>query len=66
MNIGSDIDSDIDMINDIRAPKERRFRERVDFMEILDDHEFISRFRVSKISFIELLNARDTGISVGD
>ena len=45
------------MINDIRAPKERRFRERVDFMETLDDLEFISRFRVSKISFMELLNA---------
>ena len=41
MNKGSDIDSDIDMINDIRAPKERRFRERVDFMETLDDLEFI-------------------------
>lgn len=52
----SESDSDLDLINNIRAPKERQFRQRIDFLETLEDNDFKQRFRVNKETFLILMN----------
>lgn len=40
----------------MRAPKPRRFKERIKYLETIDDINFLQRFRMSKRSFQLLLN----------
>ena len=42
----SDIDSDIDFIEDISIRFDRKFKERTNFLETLNDTEFLKRFRI--------------------
>lgn len=48
-------DSDFEFINQIDARKKRKFQNRPDYLHILDDIEFIRRFRLGKNSFILIL-----------
>jgi hypothetical protein len=50
MNL-SESDSDIEFIANIPVRKPRKFRERSNYLNILDDDEFLRRFRISKRSF---------------
>lgn len=52
-----------DFINQIRAPKQRVFKNREDFLTVLDENDFLSRFRLSKASFLVLLEMIRTKIS---
>ena len=54
MNLSSEEDSDDALIDRIRVPKDRNFKERVKFLAVLDDQEFLRRFRVSKQTFNSL------------
>lgn len=42
--MSSTSDSDIDFIDRLRAPKPRKFRERVNYLETLDDVEILFKF----------------------
>lgn len=54
MNIISGMESEFD--TESEPDDQRLFRERENYLESLNDSEFIRRFRVSKITFLELLN----------
>lgn len=56
MTSTSDEDSDIELIDQIRAPKPRKFKKRVNYLEELDEEEFLGRFRITKTTFILLCN----------
>lgn len=49
--MSSSSDSDSDFINGHRTLKKRKFNERKNFLETLDDNEFHRRFRVTKQTF---------------
>lgn len=51
----SESDSDIEFIDNLRAPKERQFKDRPDYCNILDGKDFLRRFRLSKQTFTILL-----------
>lgn len=55
MTSTSDSDSDIEFIDGLRAPKARVFKERVCYLDTLDEMSFLRRFRMSKESFRLLL-----------
>lgn len=52
----SESDEDNEIINGLRSPSERNLRERVNYLETLDDKNFLGRFRMSKTSFKALLD----------
>lgn len=52
----SSSDSDFEFIDGINARKPRNFSFRPDYLHVLDDNEFIRRFRLSKTSFELILN----------
>lgn len=56
MDFQSESDEDIDFINNIRAPKVRKFQDRRNLLEELDDNEFLRRFRIGKVTFEYLCN----------
>ena len=56
MSSTSDSDEDINFINELRAPAPRTFKERQNYAETLDDVNFLRRFRLSKESFLLLLD----------
>lgn len=51
MDFVSESDSDNEIIDSIRIPKPRKFQNRPDFLNSLDEDEFIKRFRIGKNSF---------------
>lgn len=55
MSSSDESDSDIEFINNIKTRKQRNFKERINFLESLDDVNFLRRFRISKQSFRVLL-----------
>lgn len=54
MDLLSESDDEIDLINNIRAPKDRQFKMRTNYIEELDDCDFLKRFRISKETFLLL------------
>ena len=57
-------DDDFDLIRSLRSPSERKFRQRENFLDTLDDISFLNRFRLSKENFtVFLLKIRDNIIS---
>lgn len=56
MSSSSENDDDMNFINGIRAPEERLFKERPNFLETLAENEFHQRFRVTKQTFRFLLD----------
>ena len=53
--MSSESDDDFEFINNLNARMPRTFAPRPNFLEILDDFEFLRRFRMSKESFQFLL-----------
>jgi hypothetical protein len=51
MDSTSESDEDIAFINAINVKKPRKFAERVDYFEVLEEIGFLRRFRLSKSSF---------------
>lgn len=55
MSSSSVSDSDTEFIDGLRAPKPRKFPERPNYLETLDEIDFLRRFRMSKESFRTIL-----------
>ena len=51
----SESDEDLEFIYNIPVRKSRRFQTRQDFVAILDEKEFLRRFRLTKQSFQVIL-----------
>lgn len=54
-------DDDVVIIGMQRRP--RIFYERVNYLELYDDHDFVNRFRISKATFSVILRLIETEIS---
>lgn len=63
MDFLSDSDSDFELIDEIRAPKQRMFHERISYLDTLDDYNFHRRFRITKDTFRFLLDKIREGIA---
>lgn len=63
MSFLSDSDSELELIDNIRAPKARKFKNRFNYLEELDESEFLRRFRISKDTFRFLCNEISDEIS---
>lgn len=63
MDSSSESDDDLAFIQNINVRAERKFAERRNFLEELDEQEFSRRFRISKSSFKILLELIEGDIS---